>query len=111
MALLDQPKSCRYPTINYDNDDELFLRNDWPMKGVKPFFEPGPLSKILTIANLWHVASRFLICAKPVFRVCWTKLHCINNDYITTPLHTQLTFTCSNSTIQTLEKGVKYVQS
>ena len=26
-------------------------------------------------------------------------------------LATQLTFTCSNSTIATLEKGVKYVQS
>ena len=24
---------------------------------------------------------------------------------------TQLTFTCSNSTIETLEKGVKYLQS
>ena len=25
--------------------------------------------------------------------------------------HTQLTFTCSKSTIETLEKGVEYVQS
>ena len=27
------------------------------------------------------------------------------------PVTTQLTFTCSKSTIETLEKGVKYVQS
>ena len=34
-----------------------------------------------------------------------TKRRMANNEY------TQLTFTCSKSTIETIEKGVKYVQS
>ena len=38
------------------------------------------------------------------------------SDFITVNMllfriDTQLTFTCSNSTIETIEKGVKYVQS
>ena len=40
------------------DDDELFLWYGWPTKGVKPYFQPGPLSEILTIANLRHAASR-----------------------------------------------------
>ena len=35
------------------DNDELFLRNGWPTKGVKPYFQLGPLSKIFTIANEW----------------------------------------------------------
>ena len=34
--------------------------------------------------------------------------HCVK---IATRLNTQITFTCSKLTIETLEKGVKYVQS
>ena len=34
-----------------------------------------------------------------------------NSEILTKITITQLTFTCSNSTIETLEKGVKYVQS
>ena len=41
-----------------NDDDELFLRYGGPTKGVYLFFQPGPLSKILTIANLRHAASR-----------------------------------------------------
>ena len=41
----------------YDND--LFLRNVGPTKGAQPpYFHPGPLSEVLTIVNLRHVASR-----------------------------------------------------
>ena len=56
------------------NDDELLLWYGWPTKGVKPYFLPGPLSEILTIANLRHAASRIWACAKPGFRLCWIKL-------------------------------------
>ena len=35
-------------------DDELFLWYGWPTKGVWPYFQPGPLSEIFTIANLRH---------------------------------------------------------
>ena len=42
----------------------------WPMKGVKPYFQPGLLSEILTIANLRHAASRISTCAEPEFRLC-----------------------------------------
>ena len=38
------------------DDDSLFLWNDWPMKGVKPYFQPESLSN--TIANFPHAASR-----------------------------------------------------
>ena len=41
-----------------DDDDELFLWYGWPKKGVWPYFQPGPLSEILTIANLRQAASR-----------------------------------------------------
>ena len=41
-----------------DDDNELFLWYGWPTKGVKPYFQPGPLLEILTIANLRHAASR-----------------------------------------------------
>ena len=42
------------------------------------------------------------------FLVNMTKNPHISNFLITS---TQLTFTCSKSTIKTLEKGLKYVQS
>ena len=46
--------------VQYALDNhELFLRNGWPTKGVKPYFHLGPLSKIFTIANLRHAANRF----------------------------------------------------
>ena len=41
-----------------DYDDELFLWNGSPTKGIKPYFQPGPLSEILTVANLRHAARR-----------------------------------------------------
>ena len=30
-----------------NDDDESVLYNDWPMKGVKPYFKPQPLSEVL----------------------------------------------------------------
>ena len=41
-----------------DDDDELFLRNSWPTKDVNPYFQSGPLSEFLNIANLGHAAIR-----------------------------------------------------
>ena len=35
-------------------DDELFLWYGWQAKGIQPYFQPEPLSEILTITNLWH---------------------------------------------------------
>ena len=40
---------------------------------------------------------------RKIFKVCFGKTE--KKD------HTQLTFTCSKSTIETLEKGVKHVQN
>ena len=37
----------------------IVLWYGWPMKDFKHYFQPGPLSDILTIANLWHTASSF----------------------------------------------------
>ena len=36
------------------DDDESFLWYGWQAKGIQPYFQPGPLSEILTITNLWH---------------------------------------------------------
>ena len=52
----------------------IVLWDGWPTKGVEPYFMPGPLSKILTIANLRHAASRVWTCAEPEFRLRWMKL-------------------------------------
>ena len=48
----------------------LLSRNGWPKKGVKPYFQPGPLSEILTIANLWHATSRIWTCVRALLKVC-----------------------------------------
>ena len=50
--------------LSKDNDDELSLRNSWPINGVKPNLQPGPLSEIL-IANLPHGTSRVWTYAEP----------------------------------------------
>ena len=63
----------------------IVLWYGWPTKGVEPYFMPGPLSKILTIANLRHAASRVWICTEPEFRLSWMKLCSSDNHYITAP--------------------------
>ena len=65
--------------------DELFLWYGWPTKGVSPYFQPGPLSEILTISSLWHTVSRILTFSEPVFRLCWIKLCSNDNHYTTAP--------------------------
>ena len=58
-------KNCRdingnwYKNAIDDDDDELFLWYGWPTKGVSPYFQPGPLAEILTIANLRHTQAGF----------------------------------------------------
>ena len=52
---------------------------------AEPYFQPGPLSEILTIANLRHAASRIWTCAEPVFRLWWMKL-CSSDNHSTTAL-------------------------
>ena len=43
-------------------------------KAFTPCFQLGPLSEILTIANLRHTARRVWTCAKSELRLCWRKL-------------------------------------
>ena len=66
------------------NDDELFLWYGWPMKDDQPYFQPVPLSEILTISNLCDT-SRIWTYAEPEFRLCWMKLCSSVNYYITAP--------------------------
>ena len=68
-----------------DDDEELFLWYGWPTKGVYTLFQPGPLSEILTIANLRHAASRVWTCAESEFRLCGMKLCSSDNHYTTAP--------------------------
>ena len=63
-----------------NDDDKLFLQNGWLTKGVKPYFQWGPLSVILTITNLGYAASSSIwACTKPEFRHCWVKLYSNDN--------------------------------
>ena len=43
---------------NDDDDDELFCGMVDRRKAFAPYFHPGPLSELVTIANLRHAASR-----------------------------------------------------
>ena len=54
-------------------------------KASTTYFQPGPLSEILTIANLRHAASRISTCSESKFRLCWMKLCNIDNKYTTGP--------------------------
>ena len=68
-----------------DDDDELLLWYGGPTKGVYPYFQPRPLSEILTIANLRHAVSRIWTCAETEFRLSWMKLCSSDNHYTTAP--------------------------
>ena len=59
----------------------MFLRYGWPTKDVYLYFQPAPLSEILTIANLWHAASRIWTSAETEFRFPWMKLCISYNHY------------------------------
>ena len=39
-----------------DDEDELSLWNGRPTKGIKPYFQPGPLPDALAVANILHAA-------------------------------------------------------
>ena len=64
-----------------DDDEELLLQNDWPTKGVKSYFQPGPLSEILTIVNLWHAVNKIWTCTEAEFKLCQMKLCSSDNHY------------------------------
>ena len=49
------------------------------------YFHPGPLSEILTIANLRHVAIRVWTCAESEFILCWMRLCSSDNNFTTAP--------------------------
>ena len=68
-----------------DDDDELVLWYGWLKKGTWTYFQPGPLSEILTTADLWHSASRFWTCPGPKFKLSWMKLYSSDNNYTTVP--------------------------
>ena len=50
-----------------------------------PYFQPGPLPEILTIANLRQTATRVWTCAEPELRLGWMKLCSNDNHYTTAP--------------------------
>ena len=88
-------KRSKPPGIDYEvmMNDELFLRNGWPAKGVYAVFPAGSIADIVTIANLQHATSRISIWAESEFRLCWMKFCSSDNYYTTVPRrHFQLTF-------------------
>ena len=44
----------------------MFLRNGWPTKGVKLYFQSEPLSEILTTGNLRHITSNIWLCTASI---------------------------------------------
>ena len=88
IFLIMRPRTTKFERgvmMKMINDEELFLRYCWPTKGVYFYFQPGPLSEILTIANLRHAASRVWTCAEPEFRLSWMKLCGSDNHFTTLP--------------------------
>ena len=81
------------------------------MMSLSNFFEVAVflLSSLVTgpsfMPILWLVIELWQFCMTAFVSKGWTR-----NPEIGTPF-TLKTFTCSNSTRETLEKGVKYVQS
>ena len=69
------------------DDDELFLRNGWPSKGVTSYSQPGQLSDILAVANFVHARSRIWACAEPDLTLCWMKFCSSYYHYTTAPLY------------------------
>ena len=67
-------------------EDELFLWYGWPTKGIESYFQPEPLSDILTITNIWHTVSRIWTCIKPELRHSWMKLCSSDNQKIPIPI-------------------------
>ena len=80
-------KRSKPPGIAYEvmMNDELFLRNGWPTKGVYAVFPAVIIADIVTIANLQHATSRISICAESEFRLCWMKFCGSDNHYTTVP--------------------------
>ena len=54
-------------------------------KTFTPYFQPGPLSEILTIAILRHTTCKIWPCTESEFRFCWRKLCSSDNHYTTAP--------------------------
>ena len=53
----------------------IVLWYGWPTeRRSQSYFQPGPLSEILIIANLQHTESRVWTCAEPELRLSWMKL-------------------------------------
>ena len=61
-------------------------------KAFTPYFQPRPLSEILTIANLRHAESKVWTHAESEFRLCWMKLCSSDNHYTTAPKYTLFIF-------------------
>ena len=53
---------CWYLVLGYD--DELFFRNGWLTKDVHPCLQPGPFSEVLTITNVRHASSKYVVFLK-----------------------------------------------
>ena len=60
-----------------DEEDILFAWSRLLGKYVKSYFQAGPLSEVVTIANLPHAASRILTSAESTF---WLLLTSLNDD-------------------------------
>ena len=64
VALISARFLCRayIRKLNYEDDkgycDDRAVRNGWPTEGLKSYFQPGPLTMVVIIANLRYVASR-----------------------------------------------------
>ena len=89
-----------------DDDDEWFLCYGWLKKDFEPYFQPEPLSEIVTISNLRHTASRFWTCKEP--DLGFVELSCA--VVMTTPPWCQYSFQCFLITIKInfLNKSLPY---
>ena len=66
---------------------------------------PGPLSEILTIANLQHAASRIWTFSEPEFRRSWMKSCSSDNLYTTAPHYGTIGYTSNAIIFQLTQKN------
>ena len=87
--------------------DLLYKPNDWWL------YEMQHWAKIWQVLTIWQSEFAKNDIEQPygVFFEDQFNVSTIDVDLLTRLMPTQLTFTCSKSTIETLEKDVKHVQS
>ena len=67
---------------NWSHDDELFLQNGWPTKGVNALF-PAETIQRFSPSQIPDTTNRVWTCVESDFRLCWMEFCSSDNHYTT----------------------------